>query len=456
MAEPAFHFVSRGQFTGQNPAAVMDVVFVHGLGGDPFKTWSATEDMDGFWPSWLAKDFHTINVWTAGYDSTIFAEAFAGQGSSLHDRATTLLDFLVSHSVGTRPVVFIAHSLGGLIVKQMLRRCSESLKPEHKRLNDAVRAIIFCATPHQGSAAATSVRNVLSKLLSKNVNELAFGDDALLDLNEWFRNWTLKHGVSVLAYYETKKTSGLMIVHKATANPNVVGCDPTAVDTDHIKICKPVTRESHLYVSVKSFIDNLVTGLSSPAKLVTLHPTQLLALPSPQGVVGLPNLTTQNSELGQIPDISLTGNSAAASIQVGELSELLIDYQYYTTQAPHDRRPLAQKLADSGRAFEIREGERKKERFAMSLHRHASQASSITRYTRLMAEVETRFNRHVLPSIARGQDETEINGRVQECVIDPIVSAQPEETDDVTAAVVAGALYYLTGNCHVRWDPEQD
>jgi hypothetical protein len=48
------------------PAAVLDIIFVHGLGGDRHETWQKTKD--AFWPRWLAEQFPTCRVYTAGYD----------------------------------------------------------------------------------------------------------------------------------------------------------------------------------------------------------------------------------------------------------------------------------------------------------------------------------------------------------------------------------------------------
>jgi protein SERAC1 len=136
--------------------------------------------------------------------------------------------------------------------------------------------------------------------------------------------------------------------------------------------------------------------------------------------------------------------------------EILTDYEIFTTVAPDDRRTLAEKLIAGDRAIEIADAERKKDRFAKTLRRNASQASSVMRYTRIMAEVESRFKRHVRPLIVQNKDEGTVNAAVQAQVINPIFEAQAKETDDVTTAVIDCALYYLTGNCHVRWDHHED
>ena len=81
--------------------AFIDVVFVHGLTGDRFSTWQA-DGAASFWPGWLAKEFSNINFYTAGYDSGLFAKVFVGGGPTIIDRATMLLDGLIS-SPGRHP-----------------------------------------------------------------------------------------------------------------------------------------------------------------------------------------------------------------------------------------------------------------------------------------------------------------------------------------------------------------
>jgi hypothetical protein len=44
------------------------------------------------------------------------------------------------------------------------------------------------------------------------------------------------------------------LVDKITANPGVFGCEPIALDADHVEICKPASRNAHLYESVSAFI----------------------------------------------------------------------------------------------------------------------------------------------------------------------------------------------------------
>ena len=408
------------------PPAILDIVFVHGLGGDKFETWRSSNDES--WLQWLATDFPNCRVFTVGYDSAKLAGILSGDGASIQDLALIVADGLASREERAPHMLLVAHSLGGLIVKQMLRRCAESLSPDFIEIGRSVVGVAFLGTPHQGAQMAATLDVLVREFLSKQSKQLAYGDDNLVDLNNFFRSWAARNDLPVRAYYETEKTYGVHVVDKVTADPGVSGCEPVAVQTDHVKICKPATRDAPLFKSMCKFIRQLLHKVAPP-------------------VGGCETPDTQDSEdSGEGQDV-LTGQDHKEAD-----AEILTDFQYYTSPAEGDRRDLEQKLADAGRSYAINDAKRKKERFNMALQRHIAQPSAVTRYAKLMADVESRFNRHVVREIAFGSDIATVDRAVQEQVIEPCVVAHSTGEGQITAGLVDGALYYLAGNCHLAWD----
>lgn len=407
----------------------LDIVFVHGLGGDQLGTWQT--DPKSFWPLWLAEKFPSCRVSSFGYDSQKLAGFLTGGGASLHDIALALADALTNREVLAPRTLFVCHSLGGLIVKQMLRRCSDSVNPEYKELGRSIVGIAFLGTPHQGAALASSLDQLLRRFLSKQTQQLVYGEDGLVDLNDFFRSRASMQQIQVRAYYETEKVGGVLIVDKVTANPGVLGCEPIAVQSDHLRICKPENQKSPVFTSMCGLIRSLFKDSAA----------------SSSGGSG----GKAQGETAESTHAGLADGSEPTHTMEGVTADIARDFEYFTTVAEDDRRDLEQKLTDVGRAYAVRDGKRKKERFNMALQRHIAQPAAVTRYTRLMSEVESRFNRHVARAIAEGACAAAIDGIIQNEVISPCAALE-SGAEAVTASLVDGALYYLAGNCHVAWD----
>ncbi len=234
-----------------------DVVFIHGLGGHPLKTWHPQGKCDdNFWPAWLGEDLSDVRIWSLGYD----VEPFKWKGNTmpLVDRATNILALLDSYAIGEQPLIFITHSLGGLLVKQMLRHAQDFGEPRWKAIVEQTRGIIFLSTPHSGSDMASWIEyigNILQRTVS--VKELQAHDPHLRELNILYRNHPHLHRIPMEVYCEKQKTYGILVVNETSADPGIKGVIPIPMDCNHIEICRP-EKESFLYRRVKRFIqDNL-------------------------------------------------------------------------------------------------------------------------------------------------------------------------------------------------------
>jgi triacylglycerol esterase/lipase EstA (alpha/beta hydrolase family) len=134
------------------------VILVHGLGGHPIETFQRDKDsIETFWPNWLAEDIGDINVWSIAYEAP--PTNFTGSALDLQSRALTFyrrltLDQRINNDL---PIIFVCHSLGGLIIKQLMRLICEQKSGDAqiaKALRIRIRAIAFYATPHTGASLA--------------------------------------------------------------------------------------------------------------------------------------------------------------------------------------------------------------------------------------------------------------------------------------------------------------
>jgi len=265
----------------------LDVVFVHGLGGDPLTTWRHGNDASSSWPHWLAEAFpESVGVWSLGYAASptklrgvgasigqLFgkpADPDEGQGMSLTRRAENCLDRLVKSGIGQRPCLFIAHSLGGLLVKAILRKAAESIHaPERQAVLSSCRGVLFLATPHQGSSLATLASKFKLYFPTVTTEDLQDNDDHLIDLYEWYRANAPERNIQTRSYYEDRQTANVVtVVSRTSADPGVSGITargPTPLDKDHIQISKPLDRTDQAYLESVAMIGNLLDGRAEPA-----------------------------------------------------------------------------------------------------------------------------------------------------------------------------------------------
>ena len=123
-----------------------DIVFVHGLGGDGNLTWCHEGLQKNYWPNWISEEFNDCNVWSYTYRAT--PAKFFGESSLLSSSSRDLLAKLEINSIGSnRPVIFVCHSLGGLVTKKVINRTK--LKGKFDNFFSKGVGVAFFATPHK-------------------------------------------------------------------------------------------------------------------------------------------------------------------------------------------------------------------------------------------------------------------------------------------------------------------
>jgi pimeloyl-ACP methyl ester carboxylesterase len=239
-----------------------DVVYVHGLNGNPREYWQSDKGNPAtFWPAWLAADLPTVDVWSLGYDAA--PSAWLGGAMPLPFRADNALDRLKNKGLGRRPLVFIAHSMGGLVVKQMLHNALASAGREWRPIAEKTAGVCFIATPHTGAAVSGwlhYLRAVLGehfKALGRPtpaIEDLKAHSPALMELNTWFRHHAHESQLRAKVYRENLPWKGSLIVLPDEADPELLGVKAISLDEDHISICQPRSRESQLYEGTLAFV----------------------------------------------------------------------------------------------------------------------------------------------------------------------------------------------------------
>jgi pimeloyl-ACP methyl ester carboxylesterase len=282
------------KLTGTITDPSANVIFVHGLGGGARDTWQRASDPSSFWPLWLAEDIKGLMVYSVGYEAPI--SRWRGEAMHLTDRATSLLARLsVEPDLQHGPLILIGHSLGGLVIKQLLRTAESEARnsAEAASLFRRVTKVVFLATPHAGSGLAVCgdrLRILIHP--SAATTSLLRNDPNLRDLNRWYCSWANAANINHLNLVETKPTRILgMIVKPDSSDPGFVGSRPVPIDADHGEICKPRDKSSDVYLQVRAFIESRI---NPPSRLGERHLDALTATNIQTGAVNIINNITIN------------------------------------------------------------------------------------------------------------------------------------------------------------------
>ncbi|CVK96463.1 uncharacterized protein FPRN_12416 [Fusarium proliferatum] len=146
----------------------IDIVFVHGLKGDCQKTW--TDKTSGSpWPKTLLPlEIETARVLTYSYDSTVTGKDDVPSQNRISNHAYNLVTALASlrqsDNTNERPIIFICHSLGGLVCQDALITAKQRSEQHLQDIVNFTRGVIFLGTPHHGSSLAK-----IGELVSRSV-----------------------------------------------------------------------------------------------------------------------------------------------------------------------------------------------------------------------------------------------------------------------------------------------
>lgn len=233
--------------------ADVDIVAVHGLDGHWKSSWTA--DNGVFWlRDLLPLELPRARIFSFGHNSrTRGSSTPLTQDISHHgkDLVSSLSNERYLTGTESRPIIFIGHSLGGLVIKSALLesdRASVGHLERHKSTKISTGAVLYLATPHQGGEGVslaqivTRVYSVFSHTNAKLLAQIAPGSDWLQDLQSRYNS--ISHHFETTFFYETRETSlpllgKLLLVPKFSAVvPGARDAEDVSMPADHISIVK--------------------------------------------------------------------------------------------------------------------------------------------------------------------------------------------------------------------------
>ncbi|MCJ1436336.1 hypothetical protein MMC27_005714 [Xylographa pallens] len=271
-----------------------DFYFLHGLGGHAFETfaeplkknkhaeqkmWARDLLPERFSKAGLHGRFSTL-----GYNANVLS----GAGSTTIDSAARdlLYQLDLDRPEGCRrPIFFIAHSLGGLVVAKALilaldEDSEQSGVTDRLKLHGLVKGIIFMGTPFWGSFTATTLSPFVSALDRVNpfplnaglVKNLKANSPDLALLVEHFSQVRLQNNIDIKVFYESLPLTSSLITRpdSAVASLNEF-VDPVSINANHVGMVKFKSSADPNFFNIAEYLVRLTAKHVGGGGIIRSH-----------------------------------------------------------------------------------------------------------------------------------------------------------------------------------------
>ncbi|RKK27668.1 hypothetical protein BFJ66_g16550 [Fusarium oxysporum f. sp. cepae] len=246
------HFLGFTQLYTPKPDAPVtaDIIAITGLDGHPYGSWRGKGNLGRMWlRDFLSKDLPCCRTMIYGYNSKLSSHGI----DTIMDYGRELIEELKkvrnSDELRQRPVFFIAHSFGGIILAHCLIKAVQTNEEDHPTiatLHRATYGMLLFGIPHKGlvvddiqkmlAGEGNHPRSVLLQQIREKSDLLAF---QLADFKNLIRDR------KIVSFYETGQTKQLEF-NNETKRWERTGSFVTAVETDSALLQLPDSMEEKI------------------------------------------------------------------------------------------------------------------------------------------------------------------------------------------------------------------
>ncbi|GJL51934.1 MAG: hypothetical protein NPIRA01_31610 [Nitrospirales bacterium] len=228
--------------THQNASNDVALIFVHGFGGEPTKTW-------GQFPDFLLQDsrLHNWDLYSLGYPSGLGFDLVGiwKANPSIDTIAKKLTTYAKVQFKSYQRLSLVAHSMGGLVVQHALVDNPDFAKQ--------VGHVFFFGTPSQGLKKA-----LFFQFWKRQIDDMAEGSPFILDLRErWDEKFANEQ--TPFQYWVTAGDQD-EFVPRHSSQIGFLDHRCCVVPGDHLSIVKPETARS---LSVQVVLNGLTGGANT-------------------------------------------------------------------------------------------------------------------------------------------------------------------------------------------------
>ena len=170
-----------------------------------------------YWPQdLLPQKVPNARILTYGYDADVIGGLFEGASKNNITQHGRDLMLQLEREICGEPIIFLAHSLGGILVKEGLHWSKSHISPRYQQLHRCTKHVVFLGVPHRGSRMAnmgeilTHLANAALRDTNKHIVSSLEVDGEILDrIHSEFMKMLHAEDFTVHSFQEGLGLSGL-------------------------------------------------------------------------------------------------------------------------------------------------------------------------------------------------------------------------------------------------------
>ena len=181
-----------------------------------------TDEMDPWPKKLLPRVIPDVRIFTWGYDADVVGFLSSASQNTINQHARNLLrdvdDLRSTPDNQLIPIIFVVHSLGGIIVKDALNLSSSTEGTRLKHIAPATVGVLFLGTPHRGSNSASlgKIASRIALTMRPNLRllqGLERNSETLERVGDGFSQTVLKHNIRLCCFREELATRKLYVIN---------------------------------------------------------------------------------------------------------------------------------------------------------------------------------------------------------------------------------------------------
>ncbi|MFF2912712.1 alpha/beta fold hydrolase [Paenibacillus sp. NPDC057934] len=225
------------------------VIFLHGIGGSPYDTWRKDAHSQTLFELLMQEaSLREVEFYSYGYRTSIKPWQYDFR------TVAELLYSDIQVNLPGKDIIFVAHSMGGLVVQQYIVNRYEAFDNTNLSL---VKGVAYLSVPFHGSGLAELLP---SWLANNQIKSLRRKNPQLIQLEKNWNKYVYRGGIVALPEHLKHEISQIAlrgerdrVVANASSTPLCLGAEVIPVDEGHSSICK-VDNSTTVYKTIRDFL----------------------------------------------------------------------------------------------------------------------------------------------------------------------------------------------------------